>query len=364
MKEKNDELEIRVNNLLERDSKSLDKTTIKKISKIVGSIVLSTSILICLPSCSKNKDTKMAATSVTHDNYIENPLETDELEVLKKGNKDVVTVTPVESTTVEAPIIVNSEEETIEDKETDLVRRSNAIAKTNFFEDAYASDIIDVLRTISDKQMWASENAGYAQAFNTSFNRIVENYFFDTITEEDINKVEALRSLAKQNSDLDRFLEEYTTLLQNILRNPSDQDAKDEMMKYVTIFATSLNGFTNEPEVLTDNEAFNEHAQVNDFFNWWFAYDSVIKPTYPLYYPKALENIDGMIVEQLMYMSEEDRNAYIENNGLLEYKDAINKQIKLYELQYLMESALVNHPQFCEIRNVNDAPTLSLGGEN
>ncbi len=348
---------------LEKANNSLDKTSIKKIGKIIGSVVLATGILIGVQSCSKNKDRNILTTKAYIDNYNNN--DDDNLKVI--GNDENINVVLTPSVTPKPAKIVNSEKEALEDKESDLIKRANDIAKTNFFEDAYASDIIDVLRAISDKQMWSTENAGYAQAFNTTFNQIVEKYLFDTITEEDINKVEALRELSKSNSDLDRFLEEYTTLLQNILRNPSDQKAKDQMMKYITIFATSLNGFTNEPEVLTNNDEFNEHAQVNDFFNWWFAYDSIIKPTYPLYYPKELENVDGMIIEDIMYasinMNDDEINAYIDNYGLSEYKDAILKQIKLYELQYLMESALVNHPQFCEIRNVNDAPTLTLGGE-
>lgn len=309
---------------LDRKTQKLDKNSKSTVAKIVGTVVLATSIIAAIAFARKNNDTR--------------------------SNEDIVIETP-------APTFDQTG-----DKEADLLMRATEVSGTGFFEDLYTSEIKELLRVIADKKMWATENAGYAQAFNTTFNRIVEKYLFDAITKEDIAKIDALKSLAKPNSDLDKFLETYANLLSKVLSEPNNDKAKDELTRFIAIFANSLNGFTNNESVMTDNKTFNEAAQVNDFYDWWFAYDSIIKPTYPMAFPKALEEIDGAIVEKMMYMTEDERNAYIEANGLSEYKDAIISQIRLYELQYLMESALVNHPSFCEIRNIEDAPELTLGG--
>ena len=251
------------------------------------------------------------------------------------------------------------------DREADMLRRASLVANTNFFEGVYTSDIVGVLNAIHDREMWATENAGYAQLFNTTFNRIYEHYIMGTLNQEDLNKLDALKNLAKDNSDLDRFLETYCDLLRDVLTNK--KDAHTRMRRFIEIFGTSLNGFTNEPTLLTDDDVFNENAQVNDFFDWWFAYDSIIKPTYPLLYPKELYDIDGALIEQIMYhtygATEEGRRAYIEALGLGYYEDYIYNYIRLLETQMTMESALTNHPLFCEIRHITEGPLLELGEE-
>lgn len=308
-------------------------------TKIIATLTLVTVIVGVASSCNKSKK------EATMIRGIENP-----------DDSYYTTATIITSQSTPKP-----EPTPIVDRDTDIQDRANIVASTNFFQDAYPSDITGLLNAIQDKQMWNTENADYAQAFNTTFNRLFEKKIMGTLTYEDVMELNALKSRAKDNSDLDRFLETYTELLKALLMGQEEAHAK--LAKYIEIFGTSLNGFTNEPDLLTDDETFNEHAQVNDFFDWWFAYDSIIKPTYPLLFPQRLYEVDGAVIENIMYATynatDEGKRAYIEALGLQDYENLIFNQIKLYELQYLMESALVNHPQFCEIKNVNE---LTLGG--
>ena len=355
---------------LERSNGKLDKTSNSTVKKIIAAVLL-TATTIGVVKYAKKSDVRTSLYTYSETPEYTDTYEYDENATVVFGENEtiyqapVVTEAPTLQVVESAPTPVPTPAPTpvqtpYVDKEMDIRTRAAEIGKTGFFQDVYDSDIVELLNIIENKSLTDIENAGYAQLFNTTFNRIVEHYYLDEITENDINSVEALKHLAKENSDLDRFLTTFTELLKNVLRNPSNQDAKDKMIQYITIFGESLNGFTTNAEVMTDNKEFNENAQVNDFLNWWMAYDAVVKPTYPLYYPKALESIDGTVIESLMYMDEETRNAYIESNGLSNYRDAINKQIKLYELQYLMESALVNTPQYCEIVGYNYEENTAL----
>jgi len=130
--------------------------------------------------------------------------------------------------------------------------------------------------------MFTSENANLAQAFNTSFNRTVDNALFGTATEEDKIKTDALYSIAKEGTDLDNFLSGFADRVKSILNDPTKEN-KDEMYNYVATFALSVNGFTNIDPDVNVSEPYNQDAQVNDFFDWYMAYDSFIKPLYPIF---------------------------------------------------------------------------------
>ena len=74
---------------------------------------------------------------------------------------------------------------------------------------------------------------------------------------------------------------------------------------------------------------------------------------------RTVENIDGSILENIMFLNDEDREAYINNNGLSEYRNGIMSYIKLQETILEAESKLVNHPQYCYIVGYD----RTLGGE-
>jgi len=164
----------------------------------------------------------------------------------------------------------------------DYVNRAYEVQNANFFDGATISQVVDIIKAIDNKEMFTSENANLAQAFNTSFNRTVDNALFGTATEEDKIKTDALYSIAKEGTDLDNFLSGFADRVKSILNDPTKEN-KDEMYNYVATFALSVNGFTNIDPDVNVSEPYNQDAQVNDFFDWYMAYDSFIKPLYPIF---------------------------------------------------------------------------------
>ena len=326
-------------NLLQKCSE-LEEKTKRNIKKVLSVVVLGATIIVTAGV------TKSCEKSNNRDNtgIINIPSYEDTLEVLPTPQPIAVPEVTFNPTI---------------DKEADMKNRANEIAKTEFFSDLYNSDIVKLLEVIDSKQLDSLEYANFKQISITTFNQIMINYFTDSLTENDINKLNALRYYAKDNSDLDRFLETYTTLLQDILRNPYNQTFKDKMIDYIRVFADSINGFTENSTVLTSDGTFNENAIVNDYLDWAMVYDGIINPTTPFMVSRTVEDIDGSILENIMFLNDEDREAYINNNGLSEYKNGIMSYIKLQETILEAESRLVNHPQYCYIVGYD----RTLGGE-
>lgn len=179
-----------------------------------------------------------------------------------------------------------------EDQAISLVNRAHKIQELNFFEDATIDQIVEVLFAIDSRDLFLQDNANLAQLFNTSFNRVTDNYLFGKTTEDDFNKIEAIKYMAKEGTDMDKFLEQYSTLLKSILENPENDENRNKMLSHVEIFATSLNGFTNRDDLLTSDTTFNENAQVNDYYNYFIAYNSFIAPLYPVMAPTSVESAD------------------------------------------------------------------------
>lgn len=191
----------------------------------------------------------------------------------------------------------------------DYVNRAKEIQKTNFFEGALLEDIIDIVSAIDNKDLQTTNNANLAQMFNTSFNVISNNVLFGATTEEDVNSLDVLNHLARKDSDMDQFLSGFRPLSQKILQNPNDLTAKQDMYNYLNIFATSLNGFTNDSDALNNNNLVNEKAQVADYYDWYIIYNSFIAPMYPTFVPERTNEANEE-VEKLI-------NAYEELQVLL-----------------------------------------------
>lgn len=258
-------------------------------------------------------------------------------------------------------------------KIVDYVNRSYQIMATGFYEEATVDDIIKVVMAIDNKELFTTENAALAQSINTSFNRVVDHYLFGTITEEDINKLDAIKYFAKESTDLGRFLNRFGALAQDIVRNPEDSQYKDNMTQYISIYATSLNGFTNEPATLTDDQEFNENAQVNDYFDWYMSYCSFVGPLGDvLMYPRELQDVDLFYAEEIYHdtilledCTEEalanqraQREELLRAYGYGDYLDSIFKLYKIYDLRELMLTALKDP----EITNIC-GQSRTLGGE-
>lgn len=167
----------------------------------------------------------------------------------------------------------------------DYVNRAGLIWATHFYEEAEVIDITEIVASIDNRDTFTREHANLAQSFNTSFNRIIDNYLTGAVTSKDIQKMGSLKYFAKEGTDMYNFLEEFEFLSIKCLQN--DPDAKAKMYDYINIFATSLNGFTNEKNALTDDAEFNKKAQVNDYFDWYIIYDLFIKPLYPAFSDEA-----------------------------------------------------------------------------
>jgi len=168
-------------------------------------------------------------------------------------------------------------------KAVDYVNRSIKIIETNFYTDATINDVVEIVMAIDNKDLFTQNNANLAQSFNTSFNRIVDNYLFGSTTEEDTKKLDALQYFAADDTDMDLFLTEFATIAKDNIENPDDKEAKDNMYNYIVTFALSLNGYTNVDEDIKVNTPYNTNAQVNDYYDWYVAYNSFIAPLYPTF---------------------------------------------------------------------------------
>jgi len=158
--------------------------------------------------------------------------------------------------------------------------------KTGFFGEATLSQIVDIIMAIENKNLQTVDNANLAQEFNTSFNVIANNYLFGATTDQDKKSIEVLDYLATPNSDIGQFLSGYRPLLSKIMNNPEDIEAKNDMYKYLEIFANSLNGFKNDKESLDNNQLVNDKAIVINYYDYYFIYNSFVAPAYPIFVPE------------------------------------------------------------------------------
>jgi len=194
------------------------------------------------------------------------------------------------------------------DKTVDYVNRAYKIQTTGFYNGASINDIVEIVMAIDNKNLQTTDNTNLAQSFNTSFNRIVDNALFGATTQEDINKLDALNYMATEGSEIEQFLSGFKPLCKRILENPDDLTAKQEMYNYLNIFATSLNGFTNEEGALNNKNEINAKAQVMDYYDWYTIYNSFVAPMYPTFVPTPTgdlnSEIDKLVVsyEELQYL--------------------------------------------------------------
>jgi len=239
----------------------------KRIAKIGGIAILVTTIALCARQCSK--DSKKESTK-----NLDSKTKTEQLNT----NEDLFN----ESYATEYEAI-KAQYNLSDNKAVDYVNRSHDIQDTGFYDDASIENIAEVVMAIDNKDLYTEGNANLAQSFNTSFNRIVDNYLFGTTNEEDIKKLDSLKHFAKEGTDMDNFLTKFGNLTQEIIKNPNDTQAKENMYGFIKIFATSLNGFTNEKDALTNSKDLNKAAQINDYMDWYVAYNSFVAPLYPTF---------------------------------------------------------------------------------
>ena len=287
----------------------------KKIVGVISAVILIIVIMLIAKSC--NKQINNTVNGDTKDPYgieamYENVDKAKLKKLVEKGYDEYTAVlmlynlpSNVIDTLLEVPYIAAVEEyaqakdlnlnyiEDYEDarikyeitanKAVDYVNRAYQIQATGFYQDATINEIVEVIMALDNKTLFTKNNANLAQSFNTSFNGVVEHALFGTTTDDDIKKLDALQYFAADNSDMDLFLTELATITKSVMTNPDDEEAKKVAYEYIATFALSLNGFTNTDEDVPLEQPYNTNAQVNDYYDWYMAYNSFIAPLYPVY---------------------------------------------------------------------------------
>lgn len=179
------------------------------------------------------------------------------------------------------------------------VNRAYQISATNFYEGASINEIVEVVMAVNDKDIFKSENAALDNSINNTMVDAIINYINGDVTEENINKMNALPYFAKEGSDLEAFLKEYSTILQNIIRSTNDKEAlasaQNDMYTYLYAFANAHNGYVEKGSDIV----VNENAIVKDTFDWYIAYESFVKPAMSLFINEANLN-DFVCLQETM----------------------------------------------------------------
>ncbi len=303
--------------LKDRTKKQLEKVgnflsrNKKKIAAIGGTIVLCVSIILIAKSCSKDiKNSNNNTTSKTENTYENTNKETIEA-LVNKGyseyaamlmaeNFDENTINTIQ-TKPYSPLVENyaTEKEFNYDylldyedartiyniasnKAVDYVNRSVKIQETGFYEDATINDIVGVVKSIDDQTLFKKEGDTEEQTIFASLTNIYNSYSFTNETQENnIKKLDALKYFDKDGSELSLFLNEYATLMQNVLStkgNTEESDkAKQNVYNYLDTFANTFAG--NKYDI----ENVNENAVIEDTYDWNVAYHSFILPSVSMF---------------------------------------------------------------------------------
>ena len=178
----------------------------------------------------------------------------------------------------------------------DYVNRAYLINRTKFYQDATINEIVEVLNAVNNKELVM--NDALNQSVNNGLTEIYNNYAFtEGKNYEDLNKIDALMYFAKEDTDLDNFLTEYSQLVEEILNAKGNAEetevAQRNMYNFLSTFALGYAGNT------TNIENMNENAIVTDTADWNMAYESFVKPL------------------MSMYITENNLNEYIELQSYL-----------------------------------------------
>lgn len=184
----------------------------------------------------------------------------------------------------------------------DYVNRAYLISRTNFYQDATINEIVEVLNAVNNKELVA--NDALNQSINNGLTEIYNNYAFtEEENTQDSNKIDALMYFAKEDTDLDNFLTEYSQLVENILNAKGNAEetevAQRDMYNFLSTFALGYAGNT------TNIENMNENAIVTDTADWNMAYESFVKPLMSMY---ITENNLNEYIELQSYLAEINEN--------------------------------------------------------
>ncbi len=191
----------------------------------------------------------------------------------------------------------------------DYVNRSYEINNLNFFDEATIADTVEVVEAIDSQELMTVGNNDVANSLNNSFNSVLNNSLYGTVTEQDLVKVTTMPLFAKEGTDLHRFLTTYSTLAEEAIRTNSEE-ARNKMFTFLSIFTYNLfNNNHSESIPFTDDEEFNEAATVTNLYDWWIAKNSFVTPLYSTYCPYDFEDerfTRWWDLEGVMLSAEED----------------------------------------------------------
>lgn len=359
----------------------------KKIAAIAGVAILGASILFVAKSCSKDIDKQPGSDKNPDDPTIGSNISDEETETTKtikalveKGYNEYIAGLMVQNfdesvindllarpymaalenyaSVKDYPINLDYLEEYEQSRTTynllsedavDFVNRAHDIQELNYFAESSINQIVEVLMAINNRNLFTADNGDLSNALSAPINQIVEKYFFPdsgAAAQEDLNKIEALKFFAREDSDLDAFLTRFSDIMQNILKNPTDDTKRDTLYSFISIYAYGFAGFSNteiyatafpesgEVNVLTSDEKFNADAQIENHHDWYLAYHDFVNPIIPLALP---------------------------------YNDDDIRIQKWVELQMFMETALKGpeFEQFCgkaRTRSIDDGEEIIEGG--
>ena len=160
------------------------------------------------------------------------------------------------------------------DKAVDYVNRAYKIQETKFFDDASILDIVEIIDGINRQENKKIESTSIIGTLTDIYNK----YQYQTLTQEDVNKLDAFLYFAKDDSDLDKFLTEYASIAKQVLNAKNDKEnsnkAKNDMYNYLNVFANTYAGYVVEGEFTNPNI----NAIVKDTDDWAIAYASFVRP--------------------------------------------------------------------------------------
>ena len=225
-------------------------------------------------------------------------------------------------------------------KTVDYVNRAHILKDYNLFNsETELNDYVEFVLAIDNKGLFHTEFVEASNRLNDTTNTITSHLMdslvtgVNQITADDINKINALRFIAADCSDLDMCMEKFADIVTGIINDPNNMELREQGFKFVQIFVTSANNFNNTlnsetliPEseisnVLTGDEAFDEAAKVLDDADWYIAYDGVITPlSYMIFAPGDGEDEDYQKWDDLLFVGEKHLDVIrdrICGNGLV-----------------------------------------------
>ena len=161
------------------------------------------------------------------------------------------------------------------DQAIDYVNRAYKVKETGFFNNDEELDItyiIDTIKSIDKKETMIATDSLLCDALN----RIAEGYLFGNSNENDIEKLDSFKYLAKEGTDLNAFLVRFESLIKNIINEPKSNIRKNELYNFLNIFGHSVNGISDNDAHLTNDENLNKDAIISDYYDYWIAYNYFI----------------------------------------------------------------------------------------